>query len=166
MDVPRLATPGEAIVVAELLDAFNQEFGTPTPGIRVLAERLTALLEREDTLALLVGEPAVGVALVTLRPNVWYKGPVALLDELYVVPGSRGEGLGSLLLEAVEDHVGERGAELVEINVDGEDVDARRFYEHHGYRNRDPGQPEPQLYYSRELGPQPGPDRRRPQPGT
>jgi GNAT superfamily N-acetyltransferase len=152
MDAPRLATPGEAIVVAELLDAFNQEFETPTPGIRVLAERLVGLLEREDTLALLIGEPAVGVALVTLRPNVWFDGPVALLDELYVAPGSRGLGLGSRLLAAVETSVRERGAELLEVNVDGEDVDARRFYERHGYANREPGQPEPQLYYFRELG--------------
>lgn len=153
MDTPRLATPGEAIVVAELLDAFNQEFETPTPGIRVLAERLVGLLERDDVLALLIGEPAVGVALVTLRPNVWYEGPVAVLDELYVAPGSRGQGLGSSLLEAVEAHVRERGAELLEVNVDGEDVDARRFYERHGYANREPGQPEPELYYHRELGP-------------
>jgi GNAT superfamily N-acetyltransferase len=152
LTTPRLASPGEAIVVAELLDAFNQEFETPTPGIRVLAERLVGLLEREDVFAFLIGEPAVGVALVTLRPNVWYQGPVAMLDELYVAPGSRRQGLGSSLLAAVEAHLRERGVELLEVNVDGEDVDARRFYERHGFANREPGQPEPELYYHRDLG--------------
>jgi GNAT superfamily N-acetyltransferase len=152
LTTPRLASPGEAIVVAELLDAFNQEFETPTPGIRVLAERLVGLLEREDVFAFLIGEPAVGVALVTLRPNVWYEGPVAMLDELYVAPGSRRQGLGSSLLAAVEAHLRERGVELLEVNVDGEDVDARRFYERHGFANREPGQPEPELYYHRDLG--------------
>ena len=151
MDTPRLATPGEAIVVAELLDAFNQEFETPTPGIRVLAERLVGLLEGDDVLALLIGEPAVGVALVTLRPNVWYEGPVAVLDELYVAPASRGQGLGSSLLEAVEAHVRERGAELLEVNVDGEDVDARRFYERHGYVDHDAWSDQPSKMYFREL---------------
>jgi GNAT superfamily N-acetyltransferase len=102
--------------------------------------------------ALLVGDPAVGVALVTLRPSVWYDGPVALLDELYVVPGLRGQGLGARLLRAAEELVRDRGGELLEINVDGGDVDARRFYERHGYSCIEAGQPEPALYYFRELG--------------
>ena len=89
---------------------------------------------------------------MTLRPNVWYEGPVALLDELYVAPEKRGGGLGTQLLHAVERECLASGAELLEINVDGEDVDARRFYERHGYVTGNPGQDEPQLYYSRELG--------------
>jgi len=40
---------------------------------------------------------------------------------------------------------------LLEINVDGEDVGARRFYERHGYRNSEPGSDEQLLYYFREL---------------
>jgi hypothetical protein len=45
----------------------------------------------------------------------------------------------------------ERGGELVEINVDGDNVDARRFHEWHGYTNTEPGQDRPVLYYYREL---------------
>ncbi|HEY7007479.1 MAG TPA: GNAT family N-acetyltransferase [Jatrophihabitantaceae bacterium] len=148
----RLAGAAEAATVAALLDAFNREFDTPTPGPDVLAARLARLLAGGDVIALLLGEPAAGVALLTLRPNVWYDGPVALLDELYVVPGERNRGLGSALLGAAEAVVRERGGELLEINVDGVDVDARRFYERHGYTNTEPGQDEPTYYYYRELG--------------
>lgn len=150
-ETARLAHVRDAAVVARLLDDFNREFDTPSPGVAVLTRRLEQLLAGGDVFAVLVGDPAAGLALVTMRPNVWYDGPVALLDELYVVPDRRGQGLGTGLLQAVERIVRERGGELLEINVDGEDVDARRFYERHGYRNSEQGKDEQLLYYFREL---------------
>ncbi|HZE17071.1 MAG TPA: GNAT family N-acetyltransferase, partial [Mycobacterium sp.] len=82
--------------------ALFVEFDTPSPGSASLTERLQQLLSGREVVALLAGEPAVGVALLTLRPNVWYAGPVALLDELYVVPAERGHGIGTALLRAAE----------------------------------------------------------------
>jgi len=147
----RRADPAEAGVVAELLDAFNREYDTPTPGVAVLEGRLAGLLAGGDVVALLAGDPPVGVALLTLRPNVWYDGPVGLLDELYVQPDRRGQGTGAALLQTAEEVVRGRGGEVLEINVDGEDSDARRFYERHGYRNSEPGSEDQLLYYFREL---------------
>jgi GNAT superfamily N-acetyltransferase len=147
----RRASGDDAWTVATLLDAFNQEFETPTPGTAMLATRLQHLLAREDLAALLIGEPPMGVAVLSFRPNVWYPGPVALLDELYVRPDRRRRRLGHALLEAACAHARERGAELLEINVDGDDVDARRFYEAHGFANTEPGQTDPMFYYYREL---------------
>ena len=147
----RPASPADAVVLARLLDAFNREFGDPTPGAEVLAARLERLLAGRTALALLAGEPPAGFALLTLRPSVWYEGPVAVLDELYVAPEQRNRRLGSALLGAAEEAVRERGGELLEINVDGDDVDARRFYERHGYANTEPGKTEQLLYYFREL---------------
>jgi len=46
----------------------------------------------------------------------------------------------------------QRGGELLEINVDGGDSGARRFYERYGYVNHEPGQDQPLLHYYRELG--------------
>jgi GNAT superfamily N-acetyltransferase len=150
-EAPRQATLEDAAVVAALLDRFNREFETPTPGPDVLTARLEHLLRTREVFAVVTGSPPVGVAVLSLRPNVWYDGPVALLDELYVVPERRGQGIGTSLLRAAESLCVQRGCELLEINVDGEDTDAQRFYARHGYSNRDPGQTEPQFYYSREL---------------
>lgn len=149
---PRLAEPADAPAVALLLDEFNREFDTPTPGPAVLAPRVERLLAAGSVLALLCGTPAVGLAVLTLRPNVWYDGLVALLDELYIAPDRRGQGLGTELLAAAEAAAAERSAELLEINVDSGDTGARRFYERHGYTNSDPGRDDSLLYYFRELG--------------
>lgn len=146
----RPAAIEDASTVAALLDAFNREFDTPTPGPAILAVRLARLLAESTTYAVLA-DPADGVALVSLRTNVWTDGSVALLDELYVAPQQRNRGLGGAILAMVERIARDRGCAWLEINVDGDDVDARRFYERHGYANRDEGQTEPQLYYSRDL---------------
>jgi len=143
----------DSAALADLLDRFNREYDTATPGPAVLAARLKRQLSNHNVVALLAGDPAVGLALLTLRPNVWCPGPVALLDELYVVPVERRRGIGTALLQAAERECRQRGSELVEINVDGEDGDARRFYERHGYVNHEPDQTEPQLYYHRALVP-------------
>ena len=155
----RGATPDDAGEVARLLHDFNTEFDTPSPGVDVLAARLRELLAGDDTFAILAGTsagtspgtPAVAVALVTLRSNVWYSGPVALLDELYVVPGRRGQGIGSAVIDHLVSLAPARGVALIEINVDEGDVDAQRFYVRHGFSATEPGSTERAFYYSREL---------------
>ena len=148
---PRLATADDADEIARLLHDFNVEFDSPSPGADVLAARLRVLLGGDATIAILAGAPAVAVALVTVRPNVWYAGRVALLDELYVVPQLRGNGIGSAVIERLMSTSRERGVDLVEINVDEGDVDARRFYERHGFSSTEPGSTERSLYYFQEL---------------
>ncbi|WP_458114116.1 GNAT family N-acetyltransferase [Arthrobacter sp. R1-13] len=149
--IPRRATTADAATVAQLLHDFNTEFDTPTPGRDALKRRLTYLLPGDDLVALLIGEPATGLAVLSFRPNVWSDGPVAILDELYVRPGLRGRRLGSALLTEACDLVRRRGGELLEINVDGDDTEARRFYEARGFRNTEPNRTDPLLYYFREL---------------
>lgn len=136
-----------------MLHDFNTEFDTPSPGPDVLAARLQQLLAGPGTFAILAGSPAVAVAMVTLRTNVWFEGAVALLDELYVVPELRGHGIGTTVVELLVASCRERGVDLIEINVDEADVDAQRFYERHGFSGVQPDTGERAFYYSQELTP-------------
>ena len=145
------AGPDDAGEVARLLHDFNTEFDAETPGTVTLARRLTSLLAGPSTIAYLIGDPAVGVALLTLRTNVWYDGPVALLDELYVAPQHRGHGLGSATIQRVLMDAVDIGVSAIEINVDQEDVDAQRFYERHGFSGKNPDTGERAFYYALEL---------------
>lgn len=147
----RTAAPQDAAVVARLLHDFNEEFETPSPGPAVLAARLEELLATHNTVALLAGEPAVGVALVTLRTNVWYDGRVALLDELYVAPEHRNAGLGTALISELLTIARSSDIDLIEINVDEGDIDAQRFYHRHGFASTEPTTDERAFYFFREL---------------
>lgn len=140
----RLVTSPDVELVGEagrLLHDFNTEFDTPSPGADVLVRRLTRSIG-ELHFVVLGGKPSVGLAVVSLRPNVWFDGPVALLDELYVAPAERNQGLGAQLVEVSRAEASRRGADIMEINVDEADVDAQRFYERAGFTmiNSDTGE--------------------------
>jgi GNAT superfamily N-acetyltransferase len=139
--VVRRATAADAAVLGSLLFDFNTEFGTETDDADVLATRFARLLALDGVLAVLAEEPSeegarpVGFAFLTLRPAIWYDGPVSQLEELYVVPDLRDRGLGTQVLDLCRALVREAGSPEMHINVDEVDADTRRFYERHGFRN-------------------------------
>jgi GNAT superfamily N-acetyltransferase len=137
----RRASSSDAGILARLLYDFNTEFETETDSAPVLAIRFARILTDDSVLALLAsdGRHDTGFALITLRPAIWFDGPVATLDELYVVPASRGRGIGTALLTRACGLLRERGCPEMHINVDEVDVDTRRFYERHGFVNIEPG---------------------------
>ena len=148
-----IASTGQAGVVGRLLYEFNTEFETPGPSAEEFAARFRFLLTRTDVLVLLSGTPVAttGLAFLTLRPTLYYDGALAQLEELYVQPGLRGQGVGTALLTTAVQEVGERGGAEMHINVDEVDRDARRFYERHGFTNLQPGTDCRMLCYLREL---------------
>jgi len=140
-------------VLARLLVDFNAEFDFPGPGVEELATRFTRLLARDDVIALLSGplDEPTGFALLTLRPTVYYDGPLAQLEELYVRPQLRDQGIGTALMESVVRLVREHDGGEIDINVDEVDVDTRRFYERLGFVNIEAGADYRMLCYLREL---------------
>lgn len=148
----RVAGPHDAPGIARLLHDFNVEFDTPSPGVEVLTGRLRVLLAGDRTFALVAGSASFdGLALVTLRPNVWFDGAVALLDELVVVPPLRDRGIGSAIVACLVAECRARDVSLIEINVDEPDVDAQRFYRRHGFRDTEPGSTERACYFWQEM---------------
>jgi len=56
-----------------------------------------------------------------------------IVENLYVVPDRRSEGIGSVLLEAAERRLRERGVDAVALEVMTSNERARSFYREHGY---------------------------------
>jgi GNAT superfamily N-acetyltransferase len=143
MSEVRRATTSDAPVLGRLLWDFNTEFETETDDADVLAARFARLLALPGIVAVLAeaeddGE-AVGFALVSLRPAIWFDGPVSQLEELYVVPRLRDRGIGTQVLDLCRELVRGLGSPEMHINVDEVDADTRRFYERHGFRNIEDG---------------------------
>ena len=141
MSAVRLATTEDAAVLARLLWDFNTEFETEVDAVEVLDGRFTRILGLPEVFAVLAEREgrAVGFALVTLRPAIWFDGPVSQLEELYVVPDLRDQGIGTRVLELCRAHARDLGSLEMHINVDEVDVDTRRFYERHGWVNVEEG---------------------------
>jgi ribosomal protein S18 acetylase RimI-like enzyme len=148
----RRANPNDAPAVARLLHDFNAEYDEPTPAVPVLAERLRELLAAEEITVLLAGDPSLGFALFRIRPSLWSKAGDVYLEELYVVPESRGEGIGGALLDAAIEAAHVAGANHFELTTGEDDTTAISLYESRKLTNREGGPDGPRmLYYELDL---------------
>jgi ribosomal protein S18 acetylase RimI-like enzyme len=148
----RRATPGDAPDVARLLHDFQAEYDEPSPGLEMLEERYSDLIRNKEMIVLLVGDGPDGFAQLRFRPWVYSAGLHSYLEELYVVPDLRGNGLGRALLEAAMETARGEGAEQMELGTSETDTAARKLYESAGFINTEGGPDGPVMFfYEREL---------------
>ena len=148
----RVATPDDAENVAQLLHDFNTEYDDYTPGVEVLTKNAKRMIENDEMTVLLAGDGPDAIAELRFRTSVWSDGLHAYLEELYVAPRLRGQGIGRTLLNAAMDLARERGAMGMDLGTSHDDVAARALYESVGFTNRE-GRPDGPVtyYYEREL---------------
>ncbi len=138
--VVRQSNSDDAPLIARMLHEFNTEFSEPSPGVDVLTRRVAAFIESGAMTYLLGGEGPDGFAQVSFRPSVWADEPVGYLEELYVVPGRRGEGIGRAIMNAVLGLARDRGAAGMEMVTGEDDTAARSLYESVGFVNEIEGE--------------------------
>ena len=102
------------------------------------------LLAKPDTLLLLafVGDAAVGYGLAHVMPvanswiaDTWATGPcIGEIESLSVLPQYRGSGLGSELLDRLEQHLNGIGVDDLILGALPGNTDAIRLYERRGYQ--------------------------------
>jgi ribosomal protein S18 acetylase RimI-like enzyme len=148
----RRASVEDAAEVADLMHRFNREYDEPIDEPDVLERRYREQLGSGDVTVILVGEGSIGFAQLRCRGQIYSNAPAAHLEELYVVPDRRGEGLGRALLEAALAAAQEHGADIIDLGTSEDDTAARGLYESAGFTNRE-GRPDGpvMLYYERDL---------------
>ena len=148
----RRADVSDAETIGQLLHDFNSEYDDPTPGPRALGERVRELLAAGEITVLLAGAGAHGLAVLRFRPAIWAKALDCYLEELYVVPERRGQGLGRALMEAAIALARREGAARMDLGTGEDDVAARGLYESLGFSNREGSHDGPVNYfYERDL---------------
>jgi ribosomal protein S18 acetylase RimI-like enzyme len=150
----RIAGSADAPEAARLLDAFNREYDEDTPGVEILTARCRELIEAGEAVVVLAAEPDAGIGVIRFRRSLWTESPTALdayLEELYVVPRRRGEGIGRALLQRAMDASRERGAVRIELGTSTDDHAAIGLYESAGFTNLEGEGGPSMLVYEREL---------------
>lgn len=125
----RLVAPHGHTELLSFLEKHVRD-GTPVPPSFV--DQLQRFIERGD-LEVFAGKikgRLVGIAVLAFRPNVSAGTLLASIEDLYVIPNTRRQGVGQALLEAMGERCKVRGVSYVEVQTDDE---AAEFYSMCGY---------------------------------
>lgn len=97
---------------------------------------VTSLFEDPDTEFLLAGEPGVAIAQLRYRVSVWNGGSEdCWLEDLFVEPDSRGDGVGRALAEACIQRARGRGCGRIQLDANEENGKALALYRDIGFES-------------------------------
>lgn len=127
----RSDSAGVLDLMGQLYDSEHMAFESS----RALAA-LHGLLDHPDRGSVLLArrhDETVGYAVVTRGYSLEFGGVFALLDELFVVPASRGAGVGGALLRAVMEDCRGAGITTLRLEVERANDRAQALYRRFGF---------------------------------
>jgi GNAT superfamily N-acetyltransferase len=135
LSITRVQT-ADTDAVADLLVAQMKEHRIEQ-GRDALSQVVSSVLSDERYgffLAARLGGEVVGVAYVTKLFSVEHGGPVGWLEELYVSPEHRQQGIGTALLSGVLEHTRKLGLVALDLEVDIQHQRAEALYIRFGFQ--------------------------------
>jgi GNAT superfamily N-acetyltransferase len=131
----RPATPADVPALVALMAAFYAEADYPLPaGPATRAfETLLADARLGGVWLAEAGGAAVGHVVLTVCFSMEYGGLGGFIDDLYVRPAARGQGVGAALLAAARGGALARGVRALHVEVGPDNDTARRLYARAGY---------------------------------
>jgi len=130
------ATEADIPVLCQLLrELFSQE-SEFTPNADAQERGLARIIGNPDAGAILVAhdhDAIVGMVNLLFTESTALGARVALLEDLVVVPASRGKGIGTMLLQAAFQLARTHGCKRITLLTDAHNVPAQRFYARHGF---------------------------------
>ncbi len=130
----RPATLADLAALVPLFDGYRRFYRQPSDPAR--AERfLRERLERAESVVFLALDEGEALGFVQLYPSFWSVAACRswILNDLYVVPERRGEGIATALLECARRHAATTGAGGLSLATERTNRSAQRLYEKHGW---------------------------------
>lgn len=129
----------DSCVLLPLISRYWQFEAIPGFDADRIAAALRRMLSAEELVsgwtAFVDGTPA-GYLLAVYVYSLEHLGMTAEIDEFFVLPEHRGQGLGGRLLAAAEEEFRRRDCTNVSLQVGVNNAPARAFYLRHGYAGR------------------------------
>lgn len=139
MDVTT-ATSEDVAVVADMwvsLATEQREHGShllPEPNRQSARDLVAQYVHTEGCAVARRGGRYVGFVMYHVETGMYETDSTrGVVDNLYVVPDARGEGVGSALLDRAESDLREDGADVLAVEALWANEGARRLYERRGY---------------------------------
>lgn len=133
------ATLADIDRIAPLFDAYRgfYEQASDIDGARVFLNDRLSRSESVVLFATIEGDQPVGFA--QLYPTYSSVSMIQswLLNDLFVAPAARGQGVGRALMQAVLDYAGQTDRQRVELDTAEDNVVAQGLYESMGFTRRD-----------------------------
>ncbi len=132
----RIADPSDTNSVAILLAALFEEV-EHTPDAEEIAD-IFAEIDEDDShstlLALNEDDDIVGILTIVECLSISAGGKYGVLNELYVVPEYRSEGVGKMLVDEAKDLAETRDWKRIEVTTPGDEFSKTlHFYEREGF---------------------------------
>ena len=119
-------------LVAEFRDLLQRGH----PNDKVLSQSLQRLLtngEAEFLLAVDDTRSAVGYIQQRYRYSLWYSGMEATLEDLYVSPETRRQGVATQLVQFAVERAKDKGCQIIRLDTNESNHDAIRLYRTLGF---------------------------------
>jgi len=123
----------DAVLVLLLAQLREHHNFTPDAAVARALDGLLAHPERGTVLVATLDGRIVGMAALSTMWTLEHGGPSVWLDELYVEPSRRSQGIGRALLAAACDAAREYGCHTIDLEVDAEHDRAAQLYAREGF---------------------------------
>lgn len=131
----RVARKTDIPALVELMTEFYGESGYPLPSTAATQSFSTILADPELGRVFIVeiDDAPAGYVVLTFGFSMEYGGLRAFIDDFFVKPKARGDGLGGAALQIIRGVCSDLGIRALLVETDSESQPARRFYQRAGF---------------------------------
>ena len=132
----RIANLSDLDDLLRLMVSFGQVLGRNQPDIESLRKGLKCLLGSGNAEFVIVTDDkavAVGYVQQRYRYSLWLNGLEAALEDLFVSPANRRQGIGTRLVQFAIDRAREKGCRAIKLDTNERNDEAIQLYRKLGF---------------------------------